>query len=322
MTRRILRPSLLAAALFAAIPVTAQPAGVTLYEGARFSGERVTFDKDVFDLNDTSFGARRASSVDVARGCRVTLFELSGYRGRSLELTERDNDLGDTPLGRRSVASLRVECRAAGVLGGGWGSGSRDRGVTLFRDADLEGPSQTFDEDVPDLERSQLGARRASSIEVPSGCVATLFSEPDYRGRSTTFRETDNNLRNTDVGNDTASSLRVDCGTRPRRPRPLGNRPLGGGGVAGGATLFADKDFRGLSETFGSDVPDLARTRVGARSASSIQVSPGCRVTLFSEPNYRGRTATFTAEHSNLRNAPIGNDAAQSLRLECSQQGY
>jgi hypothetical protein len=318
MTRWLLRPALLAASLLAAHAVLAQPAGVTLYEGARLTGERITLDRDTFDLNDTPFGARRTSSVDVPRGCRVTLFELSGYRGRSVELTDRDADLGNTSLGRNSVASLRTDCRGAG--GGDLGAGGgRDRGVTLYRDVDLEGSSQTFGEDVPDLERTRFGARRASSIEVPSGCMATLFSETGYRGRSTTFRENDNNLRNTQVGNDTASSLRVDCGERPRR-HPAGDRPPSGAPPSDGVTLFADKDFRGASEAFRSDVPELSRTRIGARSASSIQVPPGCRVTLFSEPNYRGRSATFDGEHSNLRNTPVGNDAAQSMRVECGQR--
>lgn len=309
MKRRTLFSALLLSAAFLpAAAARAQTAGVTLYEGVRLAGERASFDRDVFDLNETPFGARRASSVDVARGCRVTLFELSGYRGRSIELTERDNDLGNTRLGRGSVASLRVECGGAG------GSG-----VTLFRDVDRKGPSQTFDGDVPDLEQTRIGARRASSIDVPPGCMATLYSEPGYRGRSATFREADNDLRNTPVGNDAAASLRVDCGRGPRGtrvPRPV--QP--GFGDTSGVTLFADRDFRGASQAFRYDVPDLAQTRIGARSASSLRLTPGCRATLFSEPNYRGRSQTFDAEHGNLRHSSIGNDAARSLRVECASR--
>lgn len=317
MMRRTLRHVLPAAALLAAGVATAQPSGVTLYEGTRLTGERIDLDRDVFDLGETPFGARRASSVDVARGCRATLFERTGYRGISVEVTERDNDLGNTRLGRRSVASVRVECRGGRGSGdGGWDAGGRARGVTLFRDSYLAGPSQTFDEDVPDLERTRFGARRASSLEVPAGCVATLFAETDYRGRSTTFRETDQNLRNTEVGNDTASSLRVDCGRRPRRDR--GGRR--GDGSGDGVTLFADKDFRGASESFRGDVPDLSGSRIGSRSASSVQVPPGCRVTLYTERGYRGRSETFEEDSENLRYTSIGNDEAQSLRVECDRR--
>ena len=83
--------------------------------------------------------------------------------------------------------------------------------MTLFRDRDRRGPSQTFDRDVPDLSGTSIGARTASSVAVPRGCTAILFEGPGYRGRSTTFRDDDNNLSNTPVGEDTASSLRVSC---------------------------------------------------------------------------------------------------------------
>ena len=316
MTRRILISSLFAAALLSASPAPAEPPGVTLYDGVWLSGERITVDRDVFDLNDTPFGARRTSSVGVARGCRVTLYELSGYRGRSVELTERDNDLGNTRLGRDSVSSLRVDCR-----GGGGYEGGGPRGVTLYRDADLEGPSMTFDEDVPDLERTRFGARRASSIEVPPGCMATLFTEPNYRGRSTTFRESDNRLKNTAVGNDTASSMRVDCGGHRHRP-PSDDRPPTWEQPPAGVTLYRDSKMRGASETFNLDVPDLGRTRVGARQASSIAVPTGCRATLYTEPDFRGRSETFTGDDNELKNTAVGNDAAQSLRVECGSRRY
>jgi hypothetical protein len=309
MTRRILCPVLLSAALLSADAGSAQPAGATLFEGLRLTGERITVDRDVFDLNDTPFGARRTSSVDVSRGCRVTLFERSGYRGVSVELTERDNDLGNTRLGRDSVSSVRVECR---------GTGEPPRGVTLYVDSNLSGSSQTFEEDVPDLERSRFGARRASSIEVPDGCMAILFSEPGYRGRSTTFRGNNNKLKNTDVGADAASSLRVDCGQR-RHPMPPIAMPVP---AAEGVTLFRDSRLRGPSETFRSDVPDLSRSRIGPRAASSIQVPSGCRATLFSEPNYAGRSTVFGGDNNELKNTPVGNDATQSIRVECGQRKH
>ena len=84
-------------------------------------------------------------------------------------------------------------------------------------------------------------------------------------------------------------------------------------------TLFRDKPpSRPLGE-----VP-LRRPRPLAhadrrRTASSIQVPPGCRVTLFSEPNYQGRSTTFAGDNNELKNTPVGNDAAQSIRVECGQ---
>lgn len=311
MTRPILRPVILAAALFSATGALAQPGGVTLYEGTRLKGESLTLNRDTFDLNDTRFGARRTSSIDVARGCRVTLYERSGYRGVSVEFYERDNDLGNTRLGRRSVSSVRVDCR-------GGGSGHHSRGVTLYRDKDREGPFDTFSSDVRDLGDTRVGGGAASSIEVPSGCLATLYSEPSFRGRSTEFRGDNNDLRNTPVGNDRAWSLRVDCGGRPGGGHPGPGRPdTGPPNERIGVTLFRDKDMRGTSELFGFDAPSLSGTRIGPRSASSIRVPGGCRATLYSEPGYRGRSTTFGGDNTDLRNTDVGNDTAQSLRVEC-----
>jgi len=311
MTRTPLRLVLLAATLLSTTGAPAQQGAVTLYEGPHLTGESLTVDRDIFDLNDTRFGARRASSIEVARGCRVTLFERSGYRGQSQEFFERDNDLGNTRLGRQSVSSVRVDCHDSG-------GGHRPRGVTLFRDSDLSGPFETFDSDVPDLGRTQVGGGAASSIQVPSGCKATLYSEPGFRGRSQTFLDDDNNLRNTSIGNDRVWSLRVDCGGRHGGGHPEPERPdPGSQAQPGGVTLFRDKDLRGTSELFGSDVPDLSRSRIGARSASSIRVPSGCRATLYSEPGYQGRSTTFGGDNTDLRHTDVGNDAAQSLRVEC-----
>lgn len=208
------------------------------------------------------------------------------------------------------------------------------QGVTLFRDRDQRGPSMTFHDDVPDLRYTQFGSRRASSIEVPPGCVAVLYERPGYRGRRTEFRDSDDDLSNTAVGEDRASSLRVNCrhdgpethyhpdwqGDQPswgQRESPrvdvLGERPRGGRGVI----LYRDREGRGPSQFFNRDVPDLDRTRFGSRLASSVDVSPGCFVTLYELPGYRGRRTDFRERDNNLRNTTVGEDTASSLKVRC-----
>ncbi len=319
-------------------PAAAQPSGVILFEGTGGMGRSQVFQGDVFDLSDTRFGARRTSSVDVAPGCTATLYEFRGFRGRSVRLFERDNDLGNTPLGRSSVESLRLNCSGGGWQGGnypGWGGGGHQggggghqgggwqgggRGVTLYRERHGMGPSQTFDRDVPDLDRTSIGSNSASSVDVTPGCIAILYDQPWYRGRSTTFRERDNNLSNTQVGEDRVSSLQVRCDGSVPRP------PGGGGGgrppypepqPSRGAVVFRDRNQRGPSEAFSGDVPDLSRTSIGARTASSIWVAPGCTATLFEYPGYRGRSTTFREADNNLSNTPVGEDTASSLRVSC-----
>lgn len=306
------RTLLLAVAVLAAAPAAAQ---VTLYSGTYLQGERQTFRGDIGDLDDTPFGANHASSVDVAPGCVVTLFERRQFRGRSVEIRDRDNNLGNTPVGRNAVSSFQIRCSRENDGGGFVPSRPRPerprRGAVLYRDRDLDGPSELFERDARDLSRSSIGPRRASSVDVAPGCLATLYSEPDYRGRETTFREADNNLGNTPVGEDAAMSIRIRCeGDRldPAPPRGSGER---------GVTLYRDRNREGTSETFSFDVADLGRSRIGGRTASSVDVSPGCEATLYSEPGFRGRETTFREADNNLKNTSVGEDAAMSLRVRC-----
>jgi len=194
------------------------------------------------------------------------------------------------------------------------------QGVTLFQDRFLRGPSQTFHDDVPDLRYTQLGSRRASSIQVPPGCVAVLFERPGFRGRSTTFRDSDNDLSNTAVGEDKVSSLRVNC--RHEGPeshyhpdwhmdRPSPSAP------SRGVVLYRDREGRGPSQFFDRDVPDLDRTRFGNRMASSVDVSAGCIAILFELPGFRGRRTEFKERDNNLRNTAVGEDTVSSLQVKC-----
>lgn len=241
-TRLVLVGAVLLAGKARAQPRDGRDGGVTLFTDTQLEGRSESFGDDEPDVARTRLGNRRVRSVRVAEGCRVLLFEGRGFRGRTAEILEDDNDLGNA--GFSTIGSLRVRCDGSGGSYGGSGSNgewgelrgrgkgwnwnegdlpSRDPydprasesegyGVTLFRDRDLRGPSQTFNGNVPDLRNSQIGARRASSIRVPRGCTATLYRQPGFRGRSTEFRDDDRNLGNTSVGEDTASSLRVDCG--------------------------------------------------------------------------------------------------------------
>ncbi len=194
------------------------------------------------------------------------------------------------------------------------------QGVTLFRDRDQRGPSQTFHDDVPDLRYTQFGSRRASSVNVPAGCVAILFARPGFRGRRAEFRESDNNLSNTTVGEDSASSLRVNC--RHEGPDThfypdwQADRPEPSSG-ARGVVLYRDREARGPSQFFDRDVPDLDRTQFGSRMASSIDVSQGCVAILWELPGFRGRRAEFRERDNNLRNTSVGEDTASSLQVRC-----
>jgi hypothetical protein len=89
----------------------------------------------------------------------------------------------------------------------------------------------------------------------------------------------------------------------------------------GGATLYADDDYRGSFESFAGDAPRLRGTRVGNDAASSVRVAPGCTVRLYEDESYRGRETTLTADAPRLGATPAGNDRVSSLRVSCFADG-
>ncbi len=58
-------------------------------------------------------------------------------------------------------------------------------------------------------------------------------------------------------------------------------------------TLYAAGDFRGVSETFYDDVPNMKRSRVGNDQASSVRVAPGCTVILYAGGDFQGRSTSL-----------------------------
>lgn len=182
----------------------------------------------------------------------------------------------------------------------------RRPGVTLYSDAQYQGRSATFYGDERRLSAVPFGQDVASSVQVDRGCVATLFAEEGYQGRATVLSESNSNLQGTDVGNDTVSSLRVDCSYGP---------PMEA--LIGAVRIYHDAGYRGDSQTFSGDDPDLDGDRVASDRASSVQVAPGCRVALYSDADYRGTVTVLESDVPDLGRTRVGNDTVSSLRVHC-----
>lgn len=88
-----------------------------------------------------------------------------------------------------------------------------------------------------------------------------------------------------------------------------------------GVTLYKDVHFRGHSETFYGDVPDLGRSYLGNDRASSLAVPQGCRVTLYRHVGFRGTAITVHHDLPDLGATAVGNDEVSSLRLDCRGGG-
>lgn len=190
-------------------------------------------------------------------------------------------------------------------------------GATLFRDVYYEGRQQTFYGDVPDLRDTYIGNDTVSSIALDRGCRATLYADTYFRGRSITLRHGEADLRRTYIGNDRISSLRVDC--RGGYGRPTGG--YGSPGVGGrGVTVYSDADFRGRSETFVYDDPDLRDNPIRQDTISSVFVDRGCRAILYEDVGFRGAATVITGDHENLRHSAVGNDRVSSIRVDCRRR--
>ncbi len=181
--------------------------GATLYAGGDYSGRSETFYGDVGRLSETEVGNDTVSSVRVDPGCRLVLFEHPDYRGGSNVLTGDVPDMRRTSLGNDRASSLRLECDRGG---GGYGRPGGG-GVTLYREVDFRGSSETFSRDVRNLTNTSVGNDAARSVRVPSGCRVVLYRHSDFRGESTVLTRDAETLRFTSVGNDAVSSIEVDC---------------------------------------------------------------------------------------------------------------
>ncbi len=105
------------------------------------------------------------------------------------------------------------DCHDGQSSGGGWGSSSQagDRGVTLYRDINFSGVSETFTHDVPDMRSTRIGNDQATSLRVGGDCRARLFQDINYRGAYAEVTSDDRDLRGSAVGNDSVTSVRVRC---------------------------------------------------------------------------------------------------------------
>lgn len=315
--------------------------GVTLYEHEGFRGRSVKFFEDDPYLKDNPLGQDWASSAEVDPGCEVTLYEDIDYGGRSATLWEDVARLSNVGIGNDRVSSVRVYCERRGNRGqyGNRDSyGNRDQydnrdyrdqndygyndsafaGVTLFAGVDYSGRSEIFVDDDNRLNNNTIGDNAALSLQLSPGCQVTVYDSYDYGGRSVTYTQSVRDITQTRFGRVGVSSIRVDC-SRATTPRPPGNRvPAQRRGV----TLYRDNDYRGRSETFYVDHPDLRSSSVGQDSVSSLRVDPGCQVTLFRDVNFRGPATTVEYDTPSLRRTNVGNDEVSSLRIECRGRRY
>jgi hypothetical protein len=201
------------------------------------------------------------------------------------------------------------------------GEGSAEFGVTLYRDPGFRGVSETFTEDKSDLRRYLIGDDQTTSVKVSRGCRARLYQDLDFRGAYLEVTSDTSDLRGTRVGDDSVTSVRVRCDGKGWVDPPAddGQDDWDEDPFNHGVTLFRDSEFRGTSQTFSSDIPDLRDSRIGDDQATSVRISRGCRARLYQDLNFRGSYTEVTADIANLRGSSVGDDSITSLQVRCER---
>lgn len=186
--------------------------GVTLFADSKFRGKSEQFFDDERRLSESSLGANRVGSVQVAPGCRATLHSRADFRGPSVTLTKDTLTLVGSSIGPDNAASLRVECRGSAASNGDelpFGSG-----VALYDRSHFQGPGMRVRTDVARLSDTAVGSDTVSSIRIAPGCEALLFDDASFRGRSVRLSESVEDLDRTPVRSNALSSIRVRCRNR------------------------------------------------------------------------------------------------------------
>lgn len=84
--------------------------GVTFFRDEDFRGSSETYWNDQSNLDGSTVGNDRITSVRVDSGCRVVLYSDANFRGRSTELTRDIGNLKGTAVGNDTVSSFRIDC--------------------------------------------------------------------------------------------------------------------------------------------------------------------------------------------------------------------
>jgi hypothetical protein len=90
-----------------------------------------------------------------------------------------------------------------------------------------------------------------------------------------------------------------------------GNNGGGWGGGRNGITVYGDRDYRGQSQSFNSEVPNLGRSGLNDQ-ISSIQINGGAWE-VCTDAYFRGECQVIYSSTRNLNNTSI-NDRISSLR--------
>ncbi|MGV8929787.1 MAG: beta/gamma crystallin-related protein [Brevundimonas sp.] len=188
--------------------------------------------------------------------------------------------------------------------GGGWpgpgngGNGGNGQGIVVYRDDGFQGTSRSFDGAISDLRSSGLNDT-ISSMRMRGQWTAC--TDANFQGQCQTFSGDVSSLRAAGM-NDRISSL---------RPGRFGGGNGGGGGWGNTSiTVFVDALYRGASESFSREIPDLRSSGFNDR-ISSMRVRGSWEVCT--DAYFQGQCDIIREDAWNLQQRRL-NDSISSMR--------
>lgn len=158
--------------------------------------------------------------------------------------------------------------------------------VEAFVDKSYGGGSMPFGLGRLDTPQLRIGNDQISSLRVPPGYKVTLFYDRGFKGDSRGLVADSWYLNNF---NDYTSSVIV----QPYRLTAYAGKPLT-------ATIHADPDYAGLSQSFDVGVYTLSEMWVGNDAVSSVTVPAGLEVVLCTDNWFWGTQKVFSASTGDL----------------------
>lgn len=276
---------------------------VTLYADCNYAGASQSYSGGRYYLSQASFGVRQLSSMRIPNGMTVTLYtgDQPGT-GDKLTLNADVSCLKSYSWNDRAVTMIIDISGGYGGNNGGNNNNNNQKGVTLYKDCNYNGPNVSLGAGNYNTNELGIGDNVLSSLKVSTGFTVTIFEDPAFAGRSTVYNA-DVSCLNTNW-NDKVSSIRI-------------TRDFGGNNNNSGVvTLYQDCNYKGKNKALGIGYHNLGDMGIDNDALSSIRVDNGYMITVYEDNNYKGTNAVYYDDISCLPHQ--WNDKVSSIYVSRS----
>ena len=240
-----------------------------LYSDANYKGPNKQFfennvsDLSTYQINDFTPEESRlndkTSSLQVSSNCKVTLYEHSNYQGRSKTFWGDVPYVGDDFNDMASSFKAEVRCRAM-----------------LYEQPNYQGKAVELFDDA--IELGSYGMNdKVRSIRVIQGCKAIAYEHYNYEGRSKGFANE-------------ISWIGDDFNIGISAIRFVKSNP-----AHCTVEFFRDWYYTGARYAYERSRPAFDSGFIKG-AASSIRITPGCKVIVYKDEGYKGKSATYTSD--------------------------